>query len=65
MTLYEFVKYEGLKRNLSMYKLAKEVGISIPTIYKIKKREPSRHTYHKLAKYFDITIAELLKYPIE
>ncbi len=65
MTLYEFIKYEGIKRNLSMYDLAKEVGIAIPTIYKIKKREPSRQTYYKLSKYLDVSIADLLEYPIK
>lgn len=64
MTLYEFIKYEGLKRNLSIRDLAAEAGLTYPTIYRLKKKEPSRQTYYKLSKFLDITIAELLEYPI-
>ena len=64
MTLYQYLQYEGIQRELSLRQIAIQSGLSVQAIYLLKKRRPNYTTYNKLAQFLDIDVAELYKYPI-
>lgn len=63
-TLFEFISEKAYTQDKSLAKIAKEIKVSYPTVLNIKHRAPSRMTYYKLAKCFDIDVRELQQYPI-
>jgi len=65
ITLYEYLENQAIIEDITNVELAKRLDISYPTFANIKKRKPSRQTYHKLSKYLDIDVATLIyNYPI-
>ena len=64
MTLYQYLQYEGIQRELSLRQIAIQSGLSVQAIYLLKKRRPNYTTYNKLANFLNIEVTELYKYPI-
>lgn len=63
-TLYEYIKNESFVLNKTMRQVAEEMNISHATLYHLQHRAPSRITYHKIAKYFNKDVRELINLPI-
>lgn len=64
-TLYDLIKYYIDRQSLTLNDFAKKIGVTIPTIYRIKEKVPSLKTYHKLANELDIDVWDLRQYPIK
>lgn len=63
MNLSDNLKNVIGKKNITMYKLAKESGISISYVWEIvqgKKKNPSIATIKKMAIVLDTTVDELI-----
>jgi transcriptional regulator with XRE-family HTH domain len=60
MTRYEQLRYE---RNLTQQDVARGAGISRPTVIRLEQdaaAKPSPAVAHKLAKFYEISLGELL-----
>lgn len=65
ITLYEYLENQAIIDNITNVELAKRLDISYPTFANIKKRKPSRKTYHKIAEYLNIDVETLVfNFPI-
>jgi len=54
MTLYQYLQYEGIQRELSLRQIAIRSGLSVQSIYLLKKRRPNYTTYNKLAQFLKV-----------
>lgn len=63
-TLFETIEYESIVRNMFMVDVAKDIGISSVSLYSLKKKRPSRRTYHKIAIFLNKDIDEVMQLPI-
>lgn len=54
--IYEKVKDLCTKKNISIYRLEKDLGFSAHIIVKWKKSKPSADKLKKLANYFEVTV---------
>jgi len=59
--IYEKVKDLCIKKNISIYKLEKELGFSAHIIVKWKKSTPSADKLKLLADYFGVAIEYFLE----
>lgn len=64
-TLYELIESYIDRQSLTLNDFAKNIGVTIPTIYRLKEKSPSLKTYRKLAKELDIDVWDLRQYPIK
>lgn len=63
-TLYDQIEYKAAMIDMPMYKVAKKIGISTVSLYRMKKHSPSKRTYFKVAKFLEEDFYEVMKYPI-
>jgi transcriptional regulator with XRE-family HTH domain len=61
-TVARLVRYHRERRRMTLVELAREIGITARTLENIEylERSPSRSTLVALAKYFNVTVDELV-----
>ena len=64
-TLYDQIEYKAAMIDMPMYKVAKEIGISTVSLYRMKRYSPSKRTYFKVAKFLEEDFYDVMKYPIK